>query len=161
MSSAPHTQVREVGGRYRRMICLLLRRKEGQSLVELALTLPVLMTFMFGFMQVCMAFYTYDAISETAREGTRYAMVRGSSCVTSGGASCTVTAADVNTFAQGIHFLNGSNSAMTVATTYPDGNEAPGSRVKVSITYVFGFTIPFTAFKPITLSTSSMVYIIQ
>jgi len=137
------------------------RSDDGHAMVELAVTMPVMMMFIIGFMQLCMAFYTYDAISEMAREGTRYAIVRGSTCVTPVNGSCTVNAANVNAFVKSIGFLNGNSSALTVATTYPDGNEAPGSRVKVSISYLFEFTIPFTSIKPITMSTSSTMYIIQ
>lgn len=169
MSPRADAELLELPAVSRRPIALLCyraarlpwRKEEGQSMVELALTLPVLMMFIIGFMQFCLVFYTYNAISEMAREGTRYAMVRGASCVTSASASCTVTAANVNSYVQGITLLNGKSSAMTVSTTYPDGNESAGSRVKVSISYVYGLTIPFTKLQPITLNTSSMTYIIQ
>jgi len=48
---------------------------EGSSLVEFAVSVPVLLTFFFGLIQVSIASYTRAAISECAREGTRYAMV--------------------------------------------------------------------------------------
>jgi hypothetical protein len=147
--------------RYQRWLQSLSRNEDGQSIIELALTLPILMTFSIGFMQICMAFYIHEAISEEVREGTRYAMVRGSSCLTSGGASCTATAADVNTVVSGIGFVNPNSGSMVVNTTYPDGNENPGSRVKVSVQFVFGLSIPFTSIQPISMSTSSTMYIIQ
>jgi len=130
-------------------------------LIEFALSAPILLAFAIGFMEFCMAFYTYDAISELAREGTRYAIVRGATCVTSGGSSCTVTAANVNTYVMGQGFLNSSKGSMQVNTTYPDGNESPGSRVKVVVSYVFGFTIPFSSIKPASMSSTSEMYIIQ
>jgi len=114
-----------------------------------------------GFIQVCFLFYTYDAISELAREGTRYAIVRGATCTTSYGTSCTATASDVNTFVSGIGLLNSTKNGMQIATTYPDGNQAPGSRVKVTVQYVYGFTLPFTNMRPLSITASSQAFILQ
>jgi Flp pilus assembly protein TadG len=164
-SAQPHANRRGTGllgffrkGRTRK---LQLRGDDGQALIEFALAAPILMAFVIGFMEFCMAYYTYDAISELAREGTRYAIVRGATCVTSGGSSCTATAAAVNTYVLGQGLLNSSSGSLQVNTTYPDGNESPGSRVKVVVSYVFNFTVPFSSIKPASMSSTSEMYIIQ
>ena len=134
---------------------------EGSSLVEFAVSIPVLLTFFFGLIQVCMASYTRAAISECAREGTRYAMVHGSSCETSSNASCTLTASAINTYVSSNSWPNLGGGSLTVSTTYPDGNESPGSRVQVAVTYAFPFRIPMIPASTLTMTSTSVMYIAQ
>jgi Flp pilus assembly protein TadG len=134
---------------------------EGSALVEFALTVPLLFTFFFGLIEVSMAIYTHQVISETAREGTRYAMVHGSTCLNGSGNSCTVTASNVNSYVAAIPWPNIGGGTTTINTTYPDGNEAPGSRVQVTITYAFPFRVPFIPTSTLTMSSTSVMYIIQ
>ncbi len=135
--------------------------EEGSSLVEFTLSVPVLLTFFFGLIQVCIATYTRTAISECAREGTRYAMVHGSSCETSTNASCTLTAPAINSYVSGASWPNIGGGTMTANTTYPDGNESPGSRVQVTVTYAFPFRVPYVPVSTLTLSSTSVMYIVQ
>lgn len=138
-----------------------VRCEEGATLVELALTIPLLLTFIFGWMEVCMALSTRTLLSEIAREGTRYAMVRGATCVNIGGSSCTATAAGVNAYLNGVNWPNVGGSVIAVNTTYPDGNENAGSRVQVTVTNVFPFNIPFVSKTSLTMSSTSVMYILQ
>jgi len=135
--------------------------QEGSALVEIALTLPVLLTFFFGLIEVCLAFYTHQVLSESAREGTRYAMVHGSTCTTGSGNSCTVSAATVNSYVSGLNWPNFGGGTMAVNTTYPDGNESRGSRVQVNVSYGFRFRVPFIPPSTLTMSSTSVMYIIQ
>jgi hypothetical protein len=50
---------------------------------------------------------------------------------------------------------------MTVNTTYPDGNENPGSRVQVAVTYAYPFRIPWIPTSTLTMSSTSVMYIVQ
>jgi Flp pilus assembly protein TadG len=144
------------------MVAAMVRGEEGQSLVEFAISSTVLLTFIFSMAEATLAYYSYDMISESAREGTRYAMVRGSSCTTSGGSSCEATAAQVNSYVTSLGWPNLAGGTMTVNTTYPDGNENPQtSRVLVSIQYVFPITLPFVPSRSISMNASSEGYIIQ
>jgi Flp pilus assembly protein TadG len=164
------TQLRTVRGLLQRMGKASLRRvrrwnrasgEEGSALVEFALTAPLLLTFFFGLIEVSMAIYTHQVISETAREGTRYAMVHGSTCVNGSGAACTLTASAVNSYVAAIPWPNIGGGATTINTTYPDGNEAPGSRVQVNITYAFPFRVPFVPTSTLTMQSTSVMYIVQ
>ncbi|MGB6690355.1 MAG: TadE/TadG family type IV pilus assembly protein [Terracidiphilus sp.] len=144
------------------MVAAMVRDDEGQSLVEFAISSTVLLTFIFCMAEATLAYYSYDMISESAREGTRYAMVRGSSCTTSGNSSCEVTASQVNSYVADLGWPNLGGGTVTVNTTYPDGNENPQtSRVKVSIQYVFPINLPFVPSHSITMNASSEAYIIQ
>jgi Flp pilus assembly protein TadG len=127
----------------------------------MAVTLPILLGFAFGLMKLCLVFYSYEWISELGREGTRYAIVHGSTCETASSASCTATASTVNAYVLGTGLPNIAGGTVTVNTTYPDGNEAPGSRVKVNLTYAFPYRIPFVTSSTLTISSTSEMYIIQ
>jgi Flp pilus assembly protein TadG len=135
--------------------------QEGQALVEFALTSCVIFGFVFCLIELCLAFYTHCVVSETAREATRYAMVRGATCVTASQASCTATTSSVNTYASGLGWPNLGNGTLNVATTFPDGNQNPGSRVKVRVTYVFPVTLVFVPQNSISMSSTSEMYILQ
>jgi Flp pilus assembly protein TadG len=135
--------------------------EEGSSLVEFAISIPVLLTFFFGLIQVCIATYTRGAISECAREGTRYAMVHGSSCQTANNASCTLNATAINTYVSSSPWPNIGGGTITPNTTYPDGNENPGSRVQVTVSYAFPFRIPMIPASTLTMTSTSVMYIVQ
>jgi len=139
----------------------LMEAEGGETLVTLALVLPILIGFVFGIMQVCLLYYTWEMIAESACQGSRYAMVRGSTCETSAAASCTVTASQVNSYVKGLGWPNLGNGTMTVNTTFPDGDEAPGHRVLVTVTYSFPYQIPFVVTKTLSLSSTSEVYFLQ
>jgi Flp pilus assembly protein TadG len=143
-----------------------LHNEEGANLVEMALTLPILLAFVFGLMEVCLAFYVHEYISELAREGTRYGAVHGTTCVTSPGAvPCTVTAAQVGAYVVGLGWPNLGGGTVSVDTVtahmYPDGSEAPGKRVQVKVTYAFPYKIPWVTSTTLTMSSSSVMTIIQ
>jgi len=48
-----------------------------------------------------------------------------------------------------------------VIANYPDINESPGSRVQVTVTYVFPLNVPFTPKSSFTMSSTSLMYIVQ
>jgi Flp pilus assembly protein TadG len=140
--------------------------EDGQALIETAVSLPVLFALLFCFMELCLAFYSYDMISESAREGTRYAMLLSSTCTNSSGASCTATAAQVNTYVPGLGWPNLACGTMTVSTTYKTpaggvGTNIVSNFVVVQITYVFPITMPFVPKNSITLKSTSQMPIIQ
>jgi Flp pilus assembly protein TadG len=146
---------------WRRRLKRLLREQRGQSLVETAITLSILMMFVFVFIEVCLAFYSFGVISEEAREGSRYASVHGSTCVTASSISCTASASALNTYVSNLGYPNLAGGTMTVNTTFPDGSQAPGSRVKVAITYVLPIMLALVPSNALTLNASSTVTILQ
>jgi len=126
-------------------------------MVELALTVLVLLTVMFGVVEFSRALYTYHFVSNAAREATRYAMVRGASC-TSWGTACPASATDIQNYVKGIVPTGIDPSAITVTTTWNPDNK-PGSSVQVTVQYnlhsLFAF-LPSSGSRTLT-STSQMV----
>jgi len=135
--------------------------EDGQSLVEFAISISALMTFLCVLMEICIAFYTYGMISECAREATRWASVRGATCQTASSTSCTATTTSVSTYATGLGYPNPGGGVLNATTTYPDGNENPGSRVKVDIKYTFTIRLPLVPKNSLALETASEMYILQ
>jgi Flp pilus assembly protein TadG len=119
---------------------------------------------MMGMMNMSLAIYTHHYVSEAAREGTRYAIVRGSSVTT------PATSGSVQTYVRGLGYPGITASLMTVTTTwaaYPTGVTCtpsttpcnnPGNMVTVTASYAFPLTIPFMPNKTLNMtSTSSMI----
>ncbi len=52
-----------------------LRAEQGQSLVELALTLPMLLLLVLGVIDLGLGFKTYIALTNAAREGVRWVSI--------------------------------------------------------------------------------------
>lgn len=144
--------------------------EQGSSLVEMALSLVILLTVLFGLIEMCLALYTYHFISEAAREGTRYAIVRGSSCQFP--SACPAAATDIQNYVESLGFPGINPSAMTVTTTwspYPAGGTCtpsascnnPGNSVQVQVQYKFPLSIPFIPARTLSMSSTSQMVISQ
>jgi Flp pilus assembly protein TadG len=143
----------------------LVRGERGSTLVEFGATAGILAMSMFGLMIMCQAIYAYHYVSEAAREGTRFAAVRGSSC--SGlAAGCPASASDVQTYVQNLSYPGIQPSLTSVSTTwaaYPSGGGCapsatcnnPGNAVTVKVTYSFPLSIPFVGSKTLTMTSTS------
>ena len=142
--------------------------EDGATLIEFALTASAMFAFTFVIMQLCIAFYSAGMINEVAREATRWAITRGSTCQTASLASCTTTTAAVTAYANSRGFPNIGGGTMNIATTFPDTNgaitncETPSiCHVKVAITYTVPITLPLVPKNSIALSTMSEMYFVQ
>ena len=143
--------------------------EEGSALVEFALMLAVLMTFIFGLIEVSMALFMHQVIAEEAREGTRYAIVRGATCQTPAGASCTTTVAAVESYVASTGWPTIGGGHLAVNASFPGGlasNCAAGSQnqgcpVQVTVTYGFPLSIPMIPKSTLTMSSNSVMYIVQ
>jgi len=154
-----------------------VRDEAGATLVETAFSLVVLLTLLFGIMQFGLVLYSYHFISEAAREGTRYAIVRGASyttdCTAPTAAICTAqggnNTGDIATYVQNLGFPGIDPGKMTVNSTWftntgaacgtSDLCKQPGNSVQVTVQYAFPFAIPFIPANTLNMSSSSMMVI--
>jgi Flp pilus assembly protein TadG len=51
------------------------RRERGQDLIEYALILPVLLLLIFGVVELALIFFSYNTISDAAREAARWGVI--------------------------------------------------------------------------------------
>ncbi len=160
------------------------RAKTGATLVEFAIICILFLTIMFGISAFGHALYAYHFVSHAAKEASRYAAVRGStcgsdsSCVAANSASGIAgptTAADVQQFVRnaappGIY-------PAQITTTIPCGVagtarcaaspvalcnatvNAPGCTVQIQVSYSFSFLFPLVHNGPVTVSSTSQMVI--
>ena len=148
-----------------------LRRDTGATTLEFALSTLVLVTVVLGVMETGLALFSFEAICDSAREGSRYAMVRGNTCLLNG-ASCAVTPAQIQSYVRSLGFPGINGQSMTVTATYsaypsgstctPNSNCAnPGNLVTVTVQYPFAFNVPFVPARSLQLSSTSAMVISQ
>jgi Flp pilus assembly protein TadG len=153
------------------------RDEAGTALIEHVLVLTVMLMIFFGVIDFGRALYTYNFVSHAAREGTRYASVRGLTAGTacSGSpfpAKCTATGPDVSTYLKNsLPALNGTK--MTVTTTWPvqtyspalcstaATKNSPGCTVQVNVSYNYNFVLPYLPSAAVTMSSTSKMVISQ
>jgi len=153
------------------------RRQSGQALLETAFTMLAFLALLFGVLEISLGLYAYHYISYAAREGTRFAIVRGSACNPAFISYCPAGPSDVSNYVTGLGFpgINTSSSVMTVTpmwcqvpTTQPPTNCAssntwnnPGNLVQVTVTYNVPLALPFVSTHVIQVSSTSEMVISQ
>jgi Flp pilus assembly protein TadG len=132
-----------------------LTGESGAELVEFALILIALLMFLFGIMDFGRALYAYHFVSNAAREGTRYAISRGSTCK-----GCTAGPDDISDYILTNAPPGIDTSKLTVTTTWnPDKN--PGSVVNVQVSYNFRFFFPLLPTSAVAMNSASQMVISQ
>jgi hypothetical protein len=164
-----------------------LRENTGSTLVETALSITILLTLVIGIMDACLMVYSYHFISNAAREGTRYAIVRGntwtqppwgdgttavpcgSSSTSYTNAGCTASAQNIEDYVKSLTFPGIDTSQISVTPTWysvPGGTADPGYNaagdwVQVKVSYNFATFIPFIPSQWLTMSSTSSMLITQ
>jgi Flp pilus assembly protein TadG len=146
--------------------------EEGNSIVEFALCVMIVLASIFGVIYFSMALYADHFVADAAKGAARYAMVRGSTwsntaCATTSSTECVATSTDVKNFVEGTIPPGLSLSNLTVTTTWPgvdataeacdtvNGSNSPSCVVKVDVSYSFSFPLPFARQNAINLQSSS------
>jgi Flp pilus assembly protein TadG len=170
---APHAANRPILAR--------LAEEGGSGLVEYALIFVVLMTMLLGIMEFASMLYAYHFVSNAAREATRYAAVRGSTC--DADSSCSLPTPDTGPAAPGNTVIQdyvtsiapasintsstgcGGSACLTTTPTWPVTADSPticgttanypGCTVAVQVSYSFNFLLPLVHIPPVTLSSTS------
>ncbi len=129
------------------------KRERGSALLEGALCFTLFLIILFGTIDFGRGVFAYNFVSYAAREGARYAIVRGQS---SGHAA---SAADITSFVKK-EAIALDPSALTVNTTWtPDKNA--GSTVQVQVQYSFQPVVPYMPSGPLTFGSTSKMLISQ
>ena len=144
----------------RTLICRKRNSQRGAIQVEFALSALMIVLLVFWIFEMVMVVYTYSVLSDAAKEGVRYAVVRGSDVATAQQSSPSATAglvAAVNDYAKlSLHDV----SAITITPDWPDGDNATNHRVKVTVTYAYKpyINLPFTSPTITTIAEGRIVY---
>lgn len=160
-----------------------LKSDEGGTLVETAISISLILMLMFGVFDLSLGFYTFHYISDAAREGSRWAMVRGNdSCSnTPNLTDCDATGDEIAAYVKSLSYPGiDSTDYMTVSTTWLSTNSyngstgqtwsscgttqtcrAPGNQVQVTVNYAFPLNVPFWTAKTVNVSSTSSMVIAQ
>lgn len=148
----------------------LLSEDTGGSMIELLLSSTVMLAVLLCILEVCLVLYAYCCTAMAAREGTRYAIVRGSAC-NSFAAQCPAAKSDITNYIQGLQFPAVNAAAFGVTTTYsayPSGTcspsascNNPGNLVKIQVTYSYPLSLPMVSKITFSLSSTSQMIISQ
>jgi Flp pilus assembly protein TadG len=172
-------EVATARGRLRRRIA----NDTGGAVLEMAMSSAILFAMFFGVFEIALASYTSNYVTDMAREGARYAIVRGSaSCGNTPLLSnCGASAAAITAYVKGLKYPGINPADLTVSVTYLTGTSStstgsmvttwatctsdvcnlPGNMVNVAASYSFGLSIPFVPAKTINVSSASQMVIQQ
>jgi len=110
------------------------RKEKGQSLVELALTITLVLTLLAGIVDLGSAFFSYVSLRDAAQEGALY-----------GSLNPTDTTGIRNRISQSsnapIDFVNDPNFQVPVVTI--SGSACTGGAITVILTYNYQLSMPF------------------
>lgn len=171
----PGVRFWSVRGAWREQFVHRATAQDGATLVETAIAISIFLMVMLGIFAMCLALYTYHFVSDAAREATRYAIVRGSSCqyfpdcnLTS--AHVGITSAQVQTHIQSLSYPIMNRSLLSVTVTWPSTGQVclvtnpcnnPGAEVNAVVTYPYPLSIPFWQATTINISSTSQMTISQ
>lgn len=133
------------------------RSQRGASLPETVIVMAVLMFLILGIIDFGRALYTYSFVAQLAREGARWAIVRGTDCTVL--TDCSATQAEVQTYVQSLS--EGATTASSITATYTSPScggsppFAPGCTIAVTVSYPFKFMFPFLPSSTLNFSSTS------
>jgi Flp pilus assembly protein TadG len=147
--------------------CASRRSERGAAALEFGIVVVLLMTLLLGVIDFGRALYTYHFVSNAARDGVRFAVVRGAEC-TSLPYGCPAAATDVQNYLDNVPL--GLNPArMNVTTTWPvlpnspaicsTTPNYPGCTVEVNVRYRFNFLFSLVSSARIHMSSTAQMVI--
>ncbi len=139
--------------------------ERGASLPETAIVMGIVLALIFAIIDFGRAMYTYAFVAQIAREGARWAIVRGAQC--SQLDHCNASSSDVQTYVRGLS--EGATNPSSIATTATWGscpvgvspNNQPSCTVTVNVQYPFTFVAPFVSKLTLNMSSTSQMVISQ
>jgi Flp pilus assembly protein TadG len=142
----------------------LRNRERGASLPETAIVMGVVLALLFGIVDFGRAMYTYAFVAQLAREGARWAIVRGAQCTQLD--HCNASSSDVQTYVQSLSEGATNANGITVTAIWPTcppglSGKQPGCTVNVNVAYKFAFIAPFVSHLTMPMSSTSQMVISQ
>ncbi|HEY6327507.1 MAG TPA: TadE/TadG family type IV pilus assembly protein [Candidatus Cybelea sp.] len=139
--------------------------QRGTSLAETTIVMGVVLALIFGVIDFGRAMYTYAFVAQIAREGARWAIVRGAQCTQLD--HCNAQSSDVQTYVQSLSEGATNPAGIHAIATWPScpagatSTNEPGCTVSVNVTYTFAFIAPFVSHLTMQLSSTSQMVISQ
>ncbi|MDE1155947.1 MAG: TadE/TadG family type IV pilus assembly protein [Acidobacteriaceae bacterium] len=135
------------------------RSDEGNTTIEFAASAMVILLSMIGIMEISRAMYVNHFVANAAREGMRYAIVRGSgwqgtACAAASSPSCTASSSDVSKYVLSTVTPGIDPTQLVITASWPgigadgtacdtsNGNNSAGCAVSVTVTYPYTILLP-------------------
>jgi Flp pilus assembly protein TadG len=135
-------------------------------MVETCIVALLALMVIFGITEFGRALFTYHAVSNGARLGSRYAIVHGANCTSAG---CPATTDTIKTYVQNsTPGLNQSSLSATAtwtgtaldgSTCASGSSEKPGCTVTITVQYPYDFVLPSIFGSRITMSSTSQMVV--
>jgi Flp pilus assembly protein TadG len=142
-------------------------RERGTALVEFALLSTFVLMTIFGILEAARALYTYHLVSYDARLGSRYAIVRGSTCNVMLPSCTPATEDDIQAYVRSLSPAVDPN-ALTVTAAWQEtpvctvgAPQGTGCVVTVTVSYRFQPVVPLLSLTTIPITSSSVMVISQ
>ena len=116
--------------------------ERGATILEFAIALVLTFVLIFGMIDFARALYSYHFLSNAAREGARYASVRGASCDPAAVTPCFAQPSDIQAFVQQIAPQGIDKASVTInqngSFLYPNPNNLPICGYDAKLSRVYG-----------------------
>lgn len=145
--------------------------ERGASLPETVMIMGVLLAVLLAVVDFGRAMYTYAFVAQLARQGARWAIVRGSQCTALD--HCNASSSDIQNYVRTLSIGATNANNITVNATWPasqcppgSSGNAPGCVVSVNVQYPFAFMLPYMpktsgSFTTIPMSSTAQMVISQ
>jgi Flp pilus assembly protein TadG len=127
----------------------------GQAMVEFAAAATALFLLIFSLMTLGSAVYSYNTMSNAAREAVRYASIHSAT------SAAPATTSEIQQVALNYAVGLGLKSSDVVVTWPTDPNIKTKSDAQVSISYTYDLKIPFMKKAALSLSSTSRMLVSQ
>jgi Flp pilus assembly protein TadG len=129
-------------------------------MVEFSLATAIFLATLFGIVDFGRAFYAYDMVTNAAREATRYAIVRGTTCTDGGCATQASITAYVESKFPGLRptYLTVTPNWLPGPYCTDPGLHGPGCLIQIQVKYTYYFVYRFP---PATMTSTSQLVISQ
>ena len=114
-----------------------LKNERGQSLVELAISLLILLYLLSGAVEFGIAFFQYVQLRDAAQEGALYGSMNPDDL---SGIEDRVRAASTSPIDLSI---DDADTGVTVGINFPDGDDCEGNGIEVVVTHNHQIFMPF------------------
>jgi Flp pilus assembly protein TadG len=119
--------------------------QRGATMAETAIVMTAFLALLFGIIDFGRAAYTYSFVAKLARQGARWAIVRGAYCTRIDHCPAAAGSTDIQPYVQSLSegATNAANLSATLSFPSCGGGNTPGCVALVTVNYPFNFMLPF------------------
>ena len=136
--------------------CGSLTARRGAAMVEAAVVYPVTLLLLIGTIVLGLGIFRYEQVQSLAREGARYASVRGPDYVASGTGTSMASTSDVMNYLNTNGFSTGLSGLACTSVSYSSATLP--CTVSVTLTYAWNPEVYFKSMTWTVTSTAMVTY---